>query len=583
MKTPALSTRQWKILLGAVLLIFASITVSALANWRQILSPGVAAELQFTTGGLRGHDVRVMTIEPGASIAALGVKVGDKIRFDDIGDGWRSVYAAGERIGLTIGEGAARRHVVLEARARPRLDPGVSVFYVLVAINAIVALALGALIGWRRAASPSARLLALVVLIEASFANQFMPGGALTTFAFVVAAPLVAIVGFCGFFLFTCLFPDDHASHVPRWVRRVSAPLIVCYAALSLIVGATRIGWQPAWLDSLAWTPPVVVSLLFLLGSVNLWHAYRRASGAARQRIQWVGIAIGVRILNYVLVSIPGMPYAGTVAFADGQIVLTILANAGLAYAILRHRVFDVGFAVNRALAFTIVSVLLLVSFGLMEWLAHHFVSPEEAEKNAFLDAAIALGLYLASHRLRHVVDHVVERLFFHQWHANEAGLRRFVRHAAHITSPQVLLDAYLAALQHFTGTAGCAVYRREGGDYALAAAAGLAAPQQAGIDDPLAVALRAEQAPAVPADCESALPGVLALPMRLRGELQGFVLLGQKPSGDGYRPDEIAVLDYAAHQVGRDLQALRTEQLQHEVAHLRRELALKSAMTRVA
>lgn len=84
--------------------------------------------------------------------------------------------------------------------------------------------------------------------------------------------------------------------------------------------------------------------------------------------------------------------------------------------------------------------------------------------------------------------------------------------------------------------------------------------------------------------------PLAVALPMGFRGELQGFVLLGAKPSQGSYRPDEIAVLEYAVQQVGLDWQALQTEQLKAEVAGLRQELGvyakafeLQKAVSRVS
>jgi hypothetical protein len=473
---------------------------------------------------------------------------------------------------MTIGEGSARRHVTLKAEATPHIDRANATAYVLIVANSLVALVLAGLIGLRRAASPSARMLALILLMESSFATQFMPGGALMAFGVVVLSPLIVTISYCGLFLFSCRFPNDESSHVPAWVGWAWLPAMLFFAILPVLGIAGRIGWFRAP-DALWAIQPLIILLAVTLSSVNLWQAYRSASGAARQRVQWVGMAIGIRLAPHVLDVMPGMSFAETTEFADLTLILTTLANIGLAYGILRHRLFDVGFAVNRALVYGIVSVVLLVSFGLMEWLAHHFVSPEEAEKNALLDAAIALGLYLVFHRLRHSVEHFVERLFFHKWHANEERLRRFVKQAAHITSPEALMDAWLAALQRFTGDAGCALYRLGDEDYELAAAAGLQAPQGAGIDDPLAVALRAEMAPAAPADCDSPLPGALALPMSFRGELQGFVLLGHKSSQGVYRPDEVGVLEYAAHQVGLDLQALRTEQLQAQVAGLQQEL----------
>jgi len=60
---------------------------------------------------------------------------------------------------------------------------------------------------------------------------------------------------------------------------------------------------------------------------------------------------------------------------------------------------------------------------------------------------------------------------------------------------------------------------------------------------------------------------GALALAIRHRGELDGFVLLGEKPNGDEYRPDEVAVLGHVAHEIGLDLHALRNELLRAELA----------------
>jgi len=574
MNIRSISTGQWKILLCAALFLFGAVCAGAIVNWQQVIMPGVAGTLNFDVAGASGRTARIVRIDPASPLAGLGAKAGDKVTFDDLADVWRAAYAADEAVGLTLGEGAGQRHLTVRNQPVPHIDRGSGIHYVLTMVNSVVALTLAALIGLRRTSSPSARILALMLLMETSFATSYVAGGGLMRFSLLVLMPLAGIVAYCGLYLFSCRFPDDGTAHVPSWVRRTAWPAMLLLAAYFVQSGARRYG-----LAGILPTVPGLVSflevLLVMLACVNLWHAFRCASGEARQRVRWIGLLIGVRYMIYAITTMPGVTFLHSYPYAEIPIVLAILANVGLAYGILRHRVLDVGFAVNRALVFTIVSVVLLVSFGLMEWLAHHFVSPEEAEKNAFLDAGIALGLYLIFHKLRHFVDHAVDRLFFHKWHVNEERLRRFVKHAAHITSPQVLVDSTMAALQRFTGEAGCALYREVAGGYELAAVAGLQAPSMAGIDDPLAVALRAELAAAAPADCDSTLPGALALPMSFRGDLQGFVLLGQKPSGDAYRPDEIAVLEHAAHQVGLDLQALRTEQLQLEVNGLRQELAV--------
>jgi len=365
-QTPTYGLQTWKLFFCAVLVMCATICAAAVANWQQVLKPGIAGTLGVETTYLRGNGAKIDKIDPGSPLAALGLKQGDAVAFDRISDGARFVFGTDEQIGMTVGSGDARRHVTVKPVARSRIDRDTAVGYVLVTINSLAALALAGLIGLRRAASPSARLLALVLLIETSFAAQFMAGGALMTFAKLALAPLVSLVAFCGFLLFSARFPNDESSHVPTWVRRASLPLVLCFVAYGALVSAHRHEWltlSPAWQFAM----PAFAVLFVLFSGVNLWRAFRQSTGAERQRVQWVGIAIGVRFALLALQTIPGLAFVGTTDYAELQLVVTILANIALAYGILRHRVFDVGLAVNRALVYGIVSIVLLVSFGLLE------------------------------------------------------------------------------------------------------------------------------------------------------------------------------------------------------------------------
>jgi hypothetical protein len=239
-----------------------------------------------------------------------------------------------------------------------------------------------------------------------------------------------------------------------------------------------------------------------------------------------------------------------------------------LAYAILRHRVLNIGFAINRVMVYGAASAGMLLSFGLIEWVAHHLLDFAGREKSVWLDAGIALGIFLVFHRLRHWGEKQIERLFFHTWHVKEQALRQFVKEAPFISRPEALLSAFTAALDRFTSGAAHALYRRTPeGDYRRVAATLVDAPITVDADEPLAVSLRASQAPVHPSDAHSALPGELALPSIHHGQLDGFVLLGTKPDGETYRPDEKDVLGFTAHQVGLDFRALRMEQLEREIA----------------
>jgi GAF domain-containing protein len=91
-------------------------------------------------------------------------------------------------------------------------------------------------------------------------------------------------------------------------------------------------------------------------------------------------------------------------------------------------------------------------------------------------------------------------------------------------------------------------------------------------------LALRAQGEPVELSDTRSLLPAALALPMRHRGELTGFLLMAAKHSGDPYRPDEQALLGWAALQAGLDLQAREAEQLRDNVSRLRQDCASLTA-----
>lgn len=187
----------------------------------------------------------------------------------------------------------------------------------------------------------------------------------------------------------------------------------------------------------------------------------------------------------------------------------------------------------------------------------------------------IALVLFLILHRVHDWVERNVERFLFSPWHRNEEALRRFVAAAGHFDQTAVLCRAFADELSRFAKGAGAALYLREtGGSYALGCGTFDLAPARYEGDDLALALMRAERRPLKTTEMRSALPGVLALPMLDHGRLAGFALLDRKPDNTDYRPDEVEILGWAAHQVGLDLQAMRASELESEVAGLTAKVA---------
>ena len=54
---------------------------------------------------------------------------------------------------------------------------------------------------------------------------------------------------------------------------------------------------------------------------------------------------------------------------------LTMVAfPVGMAYAVLKHRLLDIGFVLNRALVFAAVSGVVLALFGTLEFLVNRYL-----------------------------------------------------------------------------------------------------------------------------------------------------------------------------------------------------------------
>ena len=240
----------------------------------------------------------------------------------------------------------------------------------------------------------------------------------------------------------------------------------------------------------------------------------------------------------------------------------------------LRHKLFDFGFAVNRTLVFGVVSFVLLACFGLGEKLADALIPEAWHGGSAVTEGAIALGLFLSFHRLRDWIEARIERLLFRAWHRNEAALRGFVERAAHYERRETLARDAAGEFHRFTQTHAALFWHGETGDYTCIAAAPSWPQANVDADDQALTRARARRSAVHADDCGSALAAELVLPVIDHGTLLGFVAVAPKPNGIGYRPDEVAAMASAAQHVGLDLQAMRARQLAADNAALEAQVA---------
>ena len=514
----------------------------------------------------------VTEVAPGGPGARAGVMVGDYVTFERRYDYYRR-GKVGERFDFTLERQGVRseRHVIDEPLPQTEALRQSNSQGLLSVLAVFVSMLIGCSILWRGWGNKTAMLLG-TAMVTMGIAGINLPPWAREPW---LAVPMMALISVSnsGVHLllpFAMRLYEEHARPLPRWhwqVAYVWLALMACFtvAFASDFIALTR---YLSWIGGYLRGPPIVAGVSFVVSTAYLVAGWRSSAAAPRNRLALIVLALlayalGIMVTSWTLAQTGQWFATGGLGYVNA-LMMGLVAPGLLAYAVLRHKLFDLGFAVNRTLVFGAIGALLLVSFALIEWAIKQAIPKVWYGGSVYISAGIAVGLYLTFNRIHHKVEHAIERLFFHKWQLNEGALKRFVAAAAHVEKPEALAGNFVAELVRFTGGATASLYARTAeGHYASAAGDTIDA------DDPALAALRAEQGAVVPAELGSSLDAALALPMMHQAALAGFVLIGPKPTGEDYRPDEIANMAWATQQVGLDMQAIRVRDLEQTVIKL--------------
>lgn len=602
MKSFQLSTSTWKWLISA-LALFSAVMITN--EFRHAVGPmlershgTIGAVLVDQIGadnnGHGTHLLRIDSVTVPSQLASAGAVKDGSIRFDRYPNRWRK-FGPDEQIGLILYTAGGERHLVISPQMQD-ITFAEYFDYVSRFMLAVFALGFGVLIAFQQPERPAYRALSTTFIalsmVGFFYSFSYSPDGALFTISKTVAIVSYSLSWYwC--VVFALSYQEYEQAGIRLWLTRALPWYRVLAFGTALYAVAYALGKETPmlWLATLLCA--VLGVLLFIASLVDGW---RSSSGEIHQRHLWLLLSSALGTVPTVLTMIPALdlPVAeGLRLTVAAYFVGQFLMYAGLTYSVLQYRVFNFDFAISRVLVFSVVSILLLCVFGLIEWkfAEWHAHNPRSANQSLVVGAALALAVYLVLHHVHHHIERRVEKLLFRKWHISAHRLNAYVRQAEHFTTMESLLDSFCDALDRFTGDAGCAIYlRQEGGEYTFASGSLAGAPAFVDSNDSIAVALRAEPEALLIDQMHTALRGDMVLPMCRRGMLDGFVLVGGKRSRQSYRPDQVEALGVAAHHVALDLHALRVDKLERELDELERkagqqgqELALMAGRRRSA
>lgn len=561
----------WRGLLALMLLLAAEQIFEAFAAVALVRPANVAEALGVETSRSTGQWWRPASVTPGGAAARADLLADDEIHVDLFGT---FNYQPGSRIPATVDRDGRKFAVVLTAQApvaRPARAAGLILSFGVIRV-VLFGLILLLLIRGRGNRTAAVLAVGLTVLFT-NFYSTWLPQWTIVPIE-LVWAPMKVIGVYC-----LTRFALEVSSDI---VERGKARLVFWVGVAAGIAEGTFQLMDSAIVP----TPYATLPESLLLGGTLLSNLtsvavtivnYPKGDAKTRNRIKVVATAFACMGLGWLFLK------AALTALGVDQLTASLVSmpfsffGLGLlTYAVLGQRLFDFGFAINRTLVYGAVSFTLLAAFGLAEWGADRLVPESWHRQSALYSAGIALLLFLSFHRVRDWFERHVERMFFARWQRAQADLKRFVASAGHFRQAPALCREFVAEAERFAQGAPAALYLREDGAGFVRQWGSLAAEESYAEEDRAFALLAAERAPVDLAEAHSALPRAMAFPMFDQLGLAGFVLIGPRPDGAHYRPDEIDNLAWATQQVGLDLQALQARELRAEVATLREQLAAR-------
>lgn len=463
--------------------------------------------------------------------------------------------ADGTRAEFVVRRGSSERDVPVVANVHPRtLLDNVTDEILMLAAAAFIAIS-AALVLLR----PSKMMWAFFIYgsfggVSASvLALALAPLWAYILFA-VVIQPLNTLA-WIPFAIFALRFPNDR---VAGW--RLTAQRTLLLALIPLIPLTI---WTSA--GALFALPPPDLALDlqglltvagFLFVAVTFAITYAGASAVDRPRLRWVmvGMLIGdAGILVFeIAASIPGVAVALPIPAINILSSLQIAVPVTVAYAVIKHRVFDVRFVIGRAVVYGLLTTTLLVGIALLDFLISRVLSETHIATIVEALAAVAIGLSLNT--LHRRLEKLVDATLFRSRRRAELRLRRIARGLVHADSAAAITRVLVAEPHDAYSLASSALFRRCEDRFARDEAIGWKDAQLRAIDRDASIVLQLQAARRPVAAHDAAwqpgdLPPGLAypavvLPVFVRDVLDAIVFYGPHASGEDLDPEEVGVLE---------------------------------------
>jgi len=380
--------------------------------------------------------------------------------------------------------------------------------------------------------------------------------------------------------MFALRFPSNRLEKWRRYAMSLMKLLLLLFPIATLYVIVNLGGFGRPSQGAVNWAT-LATAIVYAFAAAVFAITFLQSHGDERQRLKWVlvfPVVLAMRVVA-ILAGDGILPWDLPDWFSQALAILGISVPIAVAYAVVRRRVFDVQFAISRALVYGSITSLVAGTFLLLDW----FMGKQFAQTRFTLTAEIILALAIGSwlNMLHRNVDRLIDSTFFRQRHMAEERLKKaaaaVLRAESHDVVDRFLVHEPIRALE----LTSAAIFRRNGdsGAFERSVETGWDHVDTRALtsEDPLVLHLLAEEAPVRLADvvwgpAEWPLhvgDAVLAMHVLLRDALVAIVLYGPHRNAADIDPDEVRSIALLVERAGAAYDHIEARTLREQVASL--------------
>ncbi|MBD3167849.1 MAG: PDZ domain-containing protein [candidate division Zixibacteria bacterium] len=158
----------------------------------------------------------------------------------------------------------------------------------------------------------------------------------------------------------------------------------------------------------------VILSLYLLAGLISLVHSNATTKNPVEKRqIRVLSWGVVLAVIPFVFFGVGSILFFETKELAFLGIFPLMFIPASTAYAIIRHRLFEVEFYIRRSIIYGLLTTAVIVFYIILVEVIGFFLEPVFGEKNRLVMVGAILAVALVFAPLRQRAQRLLERLFY--------------------------------------------------------------------------------------------------------------------------------------------------------------------------